>query len=114
MNVETTNLNIATRRKVLRQIARHSGLVLLGAVSSGNPVAAGPSADCKFHCKKKARRKARRRCYDRCNHVSERCQGNPDCVAEQMCGDARCMTLCSSDTECFPGGNCQDGACVGI
>lgn len=99
---------LATRRSILRDLAMQSGLVSL-AILSPSAAVAGPSLDCKFHCKKKARRKARRRCYDRCNRAMARCHA--DCVAEQVCGDRRCMTLCESDTDCQPGRQCQDGAC---
>lgn len=103
-----------TRRIALRVLALHAGLVSLGVFASGMSAAAIPSADCKFYCKNKERRKARQRCYDRCNSAIERCWATPECVAEQVCGHARCMTICTSDAECLPGSHCQDGACVRI
>ena len=119
MNQTTTHTLIvpqgtpsASRRSILRAIATLGGLMSLGVLEPSASVVAGPSADCKFHCKKKARRKARRRCYDRCNSALGRCQANAACVAEQVCGDARCMTLCEPDTDCQPGRRCQDGACI--
>lgn len=121
MNRETTNCTTAkhltsltSRRKALRDIALHSGLVTLGVFASGMSAGAVPGPDCRFYCKKKDRRKARRRCYDRCDRAMERCRANPECVAEQICGNVRCMMNCQSDSDCQSGSHCQNGACVSI
>jgi hypothetical protein len=121
MNRETTHHTLVSqstrrtsRRAALRDIALHSGLVSLGVLASGMAAEAAPSADCRFYCKKKDRRKARRRCYDRCDRAMERCRANPECVAEQICGNVRCMMICQSDSDCQSGSHCQNGACVSI
>src|ERR1041384_3226214 len=84
----------STRRAALREIARHSGAVLASAIAFPMVAAAVPLKDCKFYCKKKANRKSRQRCNDRCNKAAALCHADPTCIAEQVCGQARCMTIC--------------------
>jgi hypothetical protein len=109
-----TPASVVTRRIACREIALRSGLVSLSFLSRGMSAAAGPSAACKVYCKKKDRQKSRRRCNARCDRAAARCRANPDCVAEQVCGHERCMTVCTVDAECQPGSHCQNGACVRI